>query len=118
MEKNQMPCDTRLLAGQTISQRKEEVKKVVSVLDRLISTGQVRVKIGPKGEIAFSAWADSERGRVTDNCAFRRLMVTGSSLTKAKIAQAEMLAGRSINKQVVGSGVHSHDNGATWHGKG
>jgi hypothetical protein len=39
-------------------------------------------------------------------------------LAKAKIAQAEMLSGRSINKQAVGAGVHSHDGGATWHHKG
>jgi hypothetical protein len=110
-----MPCDSRLLAGQTISQRKEEIKKTVSVLDKLIAAGKVRVKIGPRGEIAFSAWADSERNRITDNCAYRRLLVTGSSLTKAKIAQAEQMAGRSVNKQLVGQGAHSHDNGLTFH---
>jgi hypothetical protein len=110
-----MACDTIFKQNQTISQRKEEVKKVVSVLDRLIAAGQVRIKVGPQGAVTFTAWADSERDGVTDACAYRRLMVTGSALAKAKIAQAEMMAGRSISKQVVGQGAHSHDGGATWH---
>jgi hypothetical protein len=113
-----MPCDTRLRANQTLTERKTEVKKAVSVLDKLIASGQVRVKIGPQGAVAFSAWADNERAGVTDACAYRRLMVTGSALAKAKIAQAEQMAGRSINKQVVGAGIHSHDGGKSWHGKG
>jgi hypothetical protein len=110
-----MPCDTRLKANQTISQRKEEVKKVVTVLDRLIASGQVIVKVGPQGAVAFNAWSDSERDGVTDACAYRQLMAKGSALAKAKIAQAEMMAGRSVNRQVVGQGAHSHDNGVTWH---
>jgi len=110
-----MPCDSALAPNQTISQRKEEVKKSVSVLDKLIASGQVRVKVSPQGAVAFSAWGDAERNKVTDACAYRRLMVSGSALTKAKIAQAEMMAGRSINRQVVGQGAHSHDGGHTWH---
>lgn len=45
-------------------------------------------------------------------------MVTGSVLAKAEIARAELIAGRSINRQVIGQGVHSHNGGDTWHGKG
>jgi hypothetical protein len=41
-------------------------------------------------------------------------MVTGSSLTKAQIARAEQLAGRSIDRKVIANGVHSHDGGRTW----
>jgi hypothetical protein len=42
-------------------------------------------------------------------------MATGSGLAKAQIAKAEAIAGRSVNKQVVGHGAHSHDGGQTWH---
>jgi hypothetical protein len=28
------------------------------------------------------------------------------------------MAGRTVNKQIIGQGVHSHDGGQTWHGKG
>jgi hypothetical protein len=110
-----MPCDTRLKPRQTIQQRAEEVRKVTANLDRLLQAGQVRAKVGPQGAITFVAWGDNERDGVTDACAYRRLMATGSSLAKAKIAQAEQMAGRSINRQVVGQGHHSHDGGATWH---
>ena len=113
-----MPCDTRLKARQTVSQRKEEVKKAVSKLDLRLAAGQVRMKVGPQGAVVFSGWSDEDRDGITDACAYRRLMVTGSALAKAKIAQAEMLSGRSINKQAVGAGVHSHDGGHSWHSKG
>lgn len=110
-----MPCDTRLKPKQTIQQRAAEVRERVANLDKLIVAGQVRVKVGPQGAVAFSAWADNERDSVTDACAYRRLMVTGSAQAKAAIARAEMMAGRSINRQIVGQGHHSHDGGATWH---
>jgi hypothetical protein len=113
-----MACDTWVRQGQTLTQRKEEVKKVVDKLSRLITDGQVRVKVGPQGAVTFVAWADNERSGVTDACAYRRIMATGSALAKAKIAQAEQMAGRRINQQVVGQGVHSHDGGHTWHHKG
>lgn len=110
-----MPCDTRLKRNQTITQRKEEVKKAVTELDRLIASGQVKVKVGPQGAVTFLAWSDEEKDGVTDVCAYRRLMVSGSSAAKAALAKAELMAGRSIDKQVIGQGVHSHDGGATWH---
>ncbi len=110
-----MPCDTRLKANQTISQRKDEVRKSVASLDRLITSGKVRVMVGPQGAIAFTAWADNERDGVTDACAYRRLMVSGSALARAAIARAEQMSGRSINRQVIGQGAHSHDGGHTWH---
>ena len=113
-----MPCDTRLKPKQTIKQRAAEVRQRVANLDKLIASGQVRVKIGPQGAVAFSAWADSERDGVTDACAYRRLMMTGSVQAKAAIVRAEMMSGRSINRQVIGQGVHSHDGGHTWHTKG
>ena len=110
-----MPCDSTLLPNQTISDRKEDIKLAVSALDKLIQSGQVRVKVGPQGAVAFTGWADNDRRRITDACAYRRLLVTGSALAKAKIAQAEQLAGRGVNRQVVGHGAHSHDGGHTWH---
>jgi hypothetical protein len=42
-------------------------------------------------------------------------MVSGSALAKAKVAQAEQIAGRGISRQAIGQGLHSHDGGATWH---
>ena len=110
-----MPCDTRLKPRQTIRQRIDEVKKVVAKLDSRLVNGRVKVKIAPNGAIAFDGLTDEERDGVTDACAYRMLQVSGSALALAKIEQAEMLAGRSVDRTVVNSGFHSHDGGKTWH---
>src|SRR5262245_20971133 len=110
-----MPCETKLKPQQTISQRAEEVRRMVARLSQKLVSGLVRPMVGKQGGIAFEGLSEEERDGVTDNCAYRRLMVSGSPLAKAKIAQAEQLAGRQVDKQVVGQGLHSHDGGKTWH---
>jgi len=111
-----MPCDTRLKPRQTIQQRADEVRKSTQRLAQLLASGQVRPKIGPKGGIAFEGWTDADRDGVTDACVYRRLLATpGASLALAKIRQAEMIAGRSVDKQALAQGHHSHDGGQTWH---
>jgi hypothetical protein len=110
-----MPCDTRLKQGQTISQRKAEVVAAVEKLARGLAAGTVKPVVGKQGAIAFDGFADKDRDGVTDACAYRRVMATGSALAKAAIARAEQMAGRSVDRTVIGRGVHSHDHGATWH---
>ena len=109
-----MPCDSRLKPRQTISQRKTEVKKVVDRLANQLVSGRVKVKIGPQGAVAFDGLTDEDRDGVTDACAYRLLMVSGSPLAIAKLQQAEMLAGRSIDRTAIGQGWHSHDGGRTF----
>jgi hypothetical protein len=67
------------------------------------------------GAIAFDGLDENIRDGVTDACMYRRLMATGSSLTKAAIQRAEQIAGRSVDRKVIANGVHSHDGGRTWH---
>ena len=110
-----MPCDTYFRQGQTLTERKEEIKKAVTRLDQLLASKKVRVKIGAQGAIAFEGWLETDKGRVSDACAYRRIMTTGSALARAEIARAEQMSGRTVNKQVVGQGVHSHDGGRTFH---
>lgn len=110
-----MPCDTRLKPRQTISERKLEVKKAVEKFSTGLATGAVKAKVGPQGAIAFSGLTESERDGVTDACVYRQLMVHGSALARAKIAQAEAVAGRSVDKQALAQGHHSHDGGNHWH---
>src|SRR5262249_26282224 len=110
-----MPCDSRLKKNQTISQRAAEVRAAVAKIDAAIVSGRARVRIGPQGAVAFDGIAEVERDGVTDACAFRRIMVTGSALARAAIARAEQMAGRSIDRRTVATGVHSHDGGRTWH---
>lgn len=110
-----MPCDTRLKPQQTIQQRVAEVKKAVAALEAGLARRQVSVKVSPQGAVAFSGWSDPERDGVTDACAYRRIMATGSGLAKAAIARAEALAGRPVDRKVLAAGHHSHDGGTTWH---
>jgi hypothetical protein len=110
-----MPCDTFFKPGQTLTQRKEEIKKVMTRLERLLAERRVKAKVGPQGAITFEGWQAADRERVTDACAYRRIMATGSSLARAEIARAEAMAGRTVNKQAVAQGVHSHDGGKSWH---
>jgi hypothetical protein len=110
-----MPCDTRLKKNQTIQQRATEVRAVVDRLASALVSGRVKPVIGPTGAIAFPGLTDAERDGVTDNCAYRRILATGSALAKAAIARAEQLSGRSVNRQAIAHGHHSHDGGATWH---
>jgi hypothetical protein len=111
-----MPCDTKLKPKQTIQQRADEVRKVVSNVNSLIASGKVKPIIDKlTGAIAFQGIDDTARDGVTDACVYRRLMATGSALAKAAIARAEQIAGRSVNKTAVAQGHHSHDGGKTWH---
>jgi hypothetical protein len=110
-----MVCDTRPRRNQTLAQRKDEVKKIVSQLDQAIAAQKVKVRVGQLGGIAFEGISAEMRGDVTDACIYRRIMTTGSALAQAEIARAEQLAGRSVDRKVLAGGVHSHDGGTTWH---
>ena len=113
-----MPCDTKLKARQTIKERVAEVRRAVVGLSSALAVGRVKAVVGPQGAIAFTGWPAAERDGVTDACAYRRLMVDGSASAKLVIQRAELLAGRSVDRAVLATGAHSHDGGATWHGKG
>jgi hypothetical protein len=110
-----MPCDSRLKPKQTIQQRAEEVRRVVARLSDALAAGRVKVRVGAQGAVAFEGWDAVERDGVSDACAFRRLMVSGSALAKAAITCAEQTAGRPVDRRVVARGAHSHDGGVTWH---
>jgi hypothetical protein len=110
-----MPCDRTLKAGQTIQQRADEVRKAVERIINGLANGRVKAKVGPRGAIAFVGLTEVERDGVTDACAYRRILVSGSALSRAAIARAEQMAGRTVDKKVIGQGAHSHDGGRTWH---
>jgi len=101
--------------NQSLAQRREEVTKAVARIVSLLVSGKAKAKVGPQGAIAFDGISAEDRDGVTDNCAYRRIMSTGSALARATIAKAEQLAGRSVDRMAVGRGIHSHDGGATWH---
>lgn len=113
-----MACETRLRPRQTLSERMAEVKGVVAKLDRLLLTRKVKPVVGQNGAIAFQGFPESERSGVSDACIYRRIMATGSALARNEIARAEQMAGRTVNRQVLAAGIHSHDGGQTWDQKG
>jgi hypothetical protein len=110
-----MACDTRLKPRQTIQERAKEVRDAVARLAQALTQGRVKAVVGPQGAIAFQGWDTTSRDGLTDACAYRTLMRTGDAMARMHIQRAEHLAGRGVSKQTVASGLHSHDNGATWH---
>lgn len=110
-----MACDTKLKPRQTISQRADEVRRVVARVSERLASRLVRVRVGPQGAVAFDGLTDEERDGVTDACIYRRIMVSGSAMARAQIARAEQVAGKSVDRCVLGVGTHSHNGGETWH---
>lgn len=110
-----MTCDTRLKPRQTIQERAAEVRAAAERFARGLTTGKVRVVVDKKsGAVAFSGLTEEERDGITDACAYRRLMATGSAAAKAAIAKAEALAGRAVSREALAAGIHTHD-GVHWH---
>lgn len=114
-----MPCDTYRARGEAPATRTKTIQETVAQLGRDLASGKARAVVGPQGGIAFTDTAGVpyrllSRDRITDACAFRRIMASGSALARAAIAKAETLAGRAVDKRAVSAGVHSHDGGATW----
>ena len=111
-----MPCDTRARNGQTLTERKVEVRAAIDALVQKLATGQAKAIVSKAtGSIAFRGWEEGENARVSDACGYRLALVTGSALAKQAIARAEMLAGRTVDRAALTAGWHSHDSGATWH---
>ncbi len=110
-----MACETMRKPNQTLSERKAEVKAIITFTDELIRKNKVKVVVDSKtGAIVFVGMTPQERGGVSDACTYRQIMATGSTLAKIAIASAERLAGRAVNRQALSSGTHSHDGGRTW----
>lgn len=109
-----MPCDTIYQRGQTLTQRKSEVKKVVEKFNAGLANKSVRAVVGKNGAIAFTGLTDRERDGVTDACVYRQIMVSGSALAKQAIHTAELRAGRTVDRAVIATGTHSHDGGQSW----
>jgi hypothetical protein len=111
-----MPCDTRRKPGQSLDQRKAEITDFVKRLSAYLTAGKSKAVVGPTGAIAFTG-IDSERADagMTDNCAYRRIMQSGSTAAKLALQKAIALSGKAVSAQAIAHGHHSHDGGNTWH---
>lgn len=101
-----------------MQERIAEVRSAVDVLDKALQRRRVKVVVGPQGAITFTGWEQENRAGVTDACAYRRIMATGSTLAKLEIQRAEQMAGRTVSRDALVQGLHSHDGGRSWNGKG
>ena len=110
-----MTCDTRLKPRQTISERKDEVRRVQERVVSGLKSGKIKPVIDKKGGITFAGMTEDERDGVTDACIYRRVLVSGSQLALQAIQRAEQLSGKMVDRQLVAQGYHSHDAGASWH---
>ena len=110
-----MPCETARKPNQSLDQRKTEIREAISRLSAALVAGKARVVVSRLGGVAFAGTLDLQDARVTDACAYRLLMATGSALAKQAIAKAEMLAGRTVDRHAIAHGLHSHDGGHSWH---
>lgn len=110
-----MPCDVTLAAGQSAEGRQAEIDQALGLLEAQLTRGLVRLVVGPDGAVAFQGWTDGGRRAIADVCAYRTLAARGSWPLRQAQAQAESLAGRSVDRAKVAAGIHSHDGGAHWH---
>jgi hypothetical protein len=101
----------------TEEERKRQVRRTVETLDKALANKRARAVVGPQGAVTFTGEGIGgvlAENRVSDACAYRKIMATGSALARAAIARAEQLAGRSVDRATVAAGVHSHDGGKSW----
>lgn len=109
-----MPCDTQYTtAEQTQEQRDKEIRETLARLDSGLMDATIGIAIGENGAIAFTGWTD--RQRITDVCAYRALTLNNSFGLRLAVARAQATTGRTVNESAIAAGVHSHDNGQTWH---
>jgi len=102
-----MPCNSMTL---TIKQEIEK-QKALERLREGLSKGTVSVVVGRGGSLAFKGWSSP---LYADLCAYRKLASENYAPMRMALARAEALAGRKLDPLAVGSGLHSHDGGATW----
>ena len=116
-----MACETSLKPNQTLSERKDEVRKALLKFTEGLVSGRIKVKVGPQGAVTFEGITATDRDGITDACAYRRVMAGSNTMAKLAIERAAKStdswndASRPINKQAIAAGYHSHDFGKSWH---
>jgi ethanolamine utilization microcompartment shell protein EutL len=114
-----MPCFSQpIRVEQTPEQRRAEVRKVITDIDKLIAKRKIGLKVGPQGAVAFIGLTEAQRAGMTDVCVYNLLMQRGSESMKTAVRTAEMLAGRGVSQTALKAGIHTHDGGGSWHPRG
>lgn len=102
-----MPCLTQpnITPAQKVRQR-EALQRLAAAL----AAGTVGVTVGKAGGVAFTGWTDREG--VSDLCAYRAL--ANRPEMRRALLKAEAASGNRMDPRAIASGLHSHDDGATW----
>lgn len=109
-----MVCDLTQ-KKETPEQARARVTKALAALAAGLQGNKISIEISPSGAIAFKGWQASERGGLSDTCAYRLMQQKhGFALTRA-LAAAELKSGRKVSIGQISAGTHSHDGGKTWH---
>ncbi len=103
-----MPC----AALATTPQARARQQSAIERLDKALGNNEAQLVVGASGSIAFKGW--TEREGIADLCAYRRLAASNSPALRRAIMRAEAMSGRKIDPRAIASGMHSHDQGATW----
>ena len=110
-----MSCNLMRDPQQTAEDRAREIQAALAKLQSALGSNQARYQVSPQGFVSIVGWREEDRRRVSDVCAFRMLATAGSWEHRKALAAAESRAGRAVNVQAIGAGVHSHDGGKTFH---
>lgn len=102
-----MPCITQPNITPEVKARQ---RTALERLSAALAAGTVTVKVGRSGGLAFAGWTDREG--VSDLCAYRAL--ANRPEMRRALLKAEALSGNRMDPRAVASGLHSHDDGATW----
>lgn len=104
-----MPCMTQpTLTEQQKASQVDALKR----LQAAIGAGTVQIVVGRNGGIAFKGWAQEARSGVSDLCAYR--VLANAPEVRRAVFRAEAMSGNKLDPRAIASGLHSHDNGATW----
>lgn len=104
-----MPCLTQPAATPA---KKALQKTALERLVAAIGAGSIKVVVGRGGSVAFGGWRDDQREGISDLCAYRA--IANAPAVRRAIFRAEAMSGHKIDPRAIASGLHSHDNGASW----
>lgn len=72
------------------------VKEVTKLVDKLVASGKVKVKVGPDGKVIFEGLPDMTLHQESPEAVIKQLKLYGSPAAKMALQRAEQLSGRRM----------------------
>lgn len=104
-----MPCITQ---PNLTPIQKAKQRSAIERLAQAITAGTISIIVGRAGGIAFKGWSEADREGVSDLCAYR--LIANEPGVRRALLRAEAMSGNRMDPRAIASGMHSHDDGATW----